>query len=140
MPSLTRRRDPDARQERWRVYYGDVRVGTIGMRSGVPVTVDQWCWSVGFYPMSHRGEREDGTAPDFSKARAGFDVAWSRLLPKITETELAEHRQERAWNEWKYRMWDCGCKLPTQEADGVSLCFCGAEVDIPGMLQHVYDE
>jgi hypothetical protein len=30
MPKLTRRRDPSARQECWHVYYGDVRVGTIG--------------------------------------------------------------------------------------------------------------
>jgi hypothetical protein len=34
MPALTRRRNPDAPQETWRVYYGDVRVGTIAIRSG----------------------------------------------------------------------------------------------------------
>ena len=28
----------------------DVRVGTIGQRAGVPVDVDQWQWSCGFYP------------------------------------------------------------------------------------------
>jgi hypothetical protein len=35
MPVLTRR-NPDARQESWQVYYGDVRVGSIAMRSGNP--------------------------------------------------------------------------------------------------------
>ena len=33
MPALTRRRNPDARQESWLVYYGDVHVGTIGLRA-----------------------------------------------------------------------------------------------------------
>jgi hypothetical protein len=90
----------------------------------VPVRVDQWTWSCGFYPMSHRGQRANGTAPDFFKARADFKVAWLRLLPKVTDADLAEHRRERAWMAWKYRMWGCG-KLPTQETSGRSKCFCG---------------
>ena len=56
---ITRRRDPDDRQERWRVFYGDVQVGTIGMRSGVPVDVDQWDWSCAFYPVSDRDRLTD---------------------------------------------------------------------------------
>jgi hypothetical protein len=40
MPQLTRRRDPDAIHETWRVYYGDIQVGTIGLRAGVPTTFD----------------------------------------------------------------------------------------------------
>jgi len=36
MPALTRRRDPEMPHECWRVFYGDVQVGTIGKRSGVP--------------------------------------------------------------------------------------------------------
>jgi hypothetical protein len=34
MPALTRRRSPDAPDECWHVYYGDVRVGTIAIRTG----------------------------------------------------------------------------------------------------------
>ena len=34
MPTLTRRRSPD-RQDCWRVFYGDVCVGTIARRAGV---------------------------------------------------------------------------------------------------------
>jgi hypothetical protein len=34
MPELTRRRSTDAREECWLIYYGDVRVGTIAVRSG----------------------------------------------------------------------------------------------------------
>jgi hypothetical protein len=50
MVMLTRRRDPDALQETWLVYYGDVRVGAIAMRSGNPADTDLWGWSCGFYP------------------------------------------------------------------------------------------
>jgi hypothetical protein len=32
----------------WHVYYGDVRVGSIGERAGVPVDVDKWQWRCGF--------------------------------------------------------------------------------------------
>jgi hypothetical protein len=95
-------------------------------------------WSVGFYPLAHRGEREDGTAPDFFRARVDFGAAWSRLLPKITDADLAEYRRERAHAAWKYRMWETGCKLPTQVASGRSRCFCGAEIDIAGTEGHVY--
>jgi hypothetical protein len=35
MPSLTRRRSDNPHQITWRVYYDDVRVGTIGERVGV---------------------------------------------------------------------------------------------------------
>ena len=35
MPVLTRRRSPDAQQETWLVYYGDVHIGTISERAGV---------------------------------------------------------------------------------------------------------
>jgi hypothetical protein len=42
MPSLTRRRDPDASQETWFINYGDVRVGMFGRRAGVPADADQW--------------------------------------------------------------------------------------------------
>jgi hypothetical protein len=42
MPALTRRRSKDARAESWQIFYGDVQVGTIGIRAAVPVDVDQW--------------------------------------------------------------------------------------------------
>jgi hypothetical protein len=42
MPALTRRRLKDAHAESWQIFYGDVQVGTIGIRAGVPTDVDQW--------------------------------------------------------------------------------------------------
>ena len=47
MPALTRRPARD-RLDCWRVFYGDVCVGTIGRRVGVPNGVDQWEWSCGY--------------------------------------------------------------------------------------------
>jgi hypothetical protein len=40
MPALTRRRSPDAREECWHVYYGDVQAGTIAIRAGIPYDED----------------------------------------------------------------------------------------------------
>jgi hypothetical protein len=137
MPALTRRCDPDARHESWRVYYGDIHVGTIGLRAGVPASVDQWSWSCPFYPMSHRGEGENGTAPNFFKARTDFETAWARLLPKVTDADLVAHRRERAWTRWKYAMQGSGCKMPTQVPELRSRCYCGAEIGLT-CEQHVY--
>jgi len=37
MPALTRRRSPDAREECWRIYFGDVHVSTIALTdAGTP--------------------------------------------------------------------------------------------------------
>jgi hypothetical protein len=54
MPTLTRRRSTDAREECWHIYYGDVRVGTIARRVGNPHDTDPWEWNCGFYPGSLR--------------------------------------------------------------------------------------
>jgi hypothetical protein len=138
MPALTRRRANDPHREIWRVYCdGDVCIGSISQRAGVPLSVDQWQWTVALYPLSHRGIREDGTAPDLFKARAAFAAAWARIEPQVTDDDLAEHRRERAWTAWKYRMADCGCRLPTQMASGQSTCFCGASIDVASMGRHV---
>ena len=72
---------------------------TIGRRSGVPVTVDQWDWSCGFRPASERVQAERGIAPDFSQARVAFQAAWLRLLPKLTESDFQEYRRERAFRD-----------------------------------------
>jgi len=50
------------------------QVGTIGIRAGVPVDVDQWGWSCGFLSSfaSHL-EHHDGTAEDPLRQAAGPD-------------------------------------------------------------------
>jgi hypothetical protein len=76
MPTLTRRRDLDAPDECWHVYFGDVRVGTIAKRIGVPFAEDPWGWACGFYPGCHPREQTHGAAATFDHARADFEEAW----------------------------------------------------------------
>jgi hypothetical protein len=113
MPALTRRRYQE-RDDCWHVYYGDVQVGTIAARAGVPLDVDQWGWQCGFYPASHHGRLAEGTAEDFVKARSDFETAWREYLPQCTENDFEGYRRQRAWTAWKYAMFDTGLPLPTQ--------------------------
>ena len=137
MLALTRRRDSDDNQGTWLIHYDDIRVGSIAMRTGVPIDKDQWGWSVGFYPASDRGPRASG-AKTFDAARAIFDMAWQWLLPKFTEADFTAYRRHRAFDAWKRAMWDASLKLPTQVADGRSTCFYGAAIGIADMESHVY--
>ena len=111
MPTLTRRRDPDAPQETWHIHYGDVQVGMIGRRAGVPAEADQWGWAVGFYPASRRGVRASGTAKSFDAARATFEAAWQWLRPNVTEADFTEYRRHLALDTWKRAMWAQGLEL-----------------------------
>ncbi|MBN9007221.1 MAG: hypothetical protein J0H40_17625 [Rhizobiales bacterium] len=139
MPALTRRRLRDVHQETWCIYYGDVRVGTISQRAGVPLNVQQWGWSLGFFPKSHTmaGHRS-GLASSFEEARAGFEAAWRDYLPTCTEQDFLDYRRDRASTAWKHAMWAAPALLPTQTPEGRSTCFCGAEITIAGTTEHIY--
>jgi hypothetical protein len=137
MHALTRRRDREAHAESWHVYYGDVRVGTIGMRAGVPVDADQWAWRCGFYPGTDNHQRQNGTANTFKAARATFQKAWQQLLPMLTEANFQAWRDQRDSTTWKYEMHDCGCRMPTQDPDGRSR-FCGGVITVASTAPHVY--
>src|SRR5258708_23796023 len=83
MPALTSRRSRDAHAESWQIFYGDVHVGTIGVRAGVPNDVDQWGWSCGFYPGS-----EPATAarrPLFGVPRLPLEHFQLNLIRKAAE-------------------------------------------------------
>jgi hypothetical protein len=140
MPTLTRRRVQDQQTENWLIFDDDIQIGSIGVRSGVPIHVDQWKWTISFYPVSHRGIRDGGIAPDFRAARAALEQAWREIEPQITEADRAEHRRERAHTAWKYTMWSAGCRLPTQMANGRSQCYCGAEIDNQSISRHIAAE
>jgi hypothetical protein len=112
MPVLTRRRDPDAHQEVWRVYYGDVKVGLIAIRSGNPDSTDPWQWHCGFYPGSHPRECTTGTAASFDHARTAFEAAWRVFLANRTEADFQAWRDQQAWTAEKYRRFDRGERMP----------------------------
>jgi predicted GIY-YIG superfamily endonuclease len=138
MPALTRHRDPDAEQETWQIYYGDVRVGTISERFGNPTGASGWQWACGFDPGRRPTEHAKGAAKTFDEARRAFEIAWRYFLAKLTEADFAEYRRSRAFHTWKETMWEAGLKLPTQVADGQTICFCGAAIGIADFEQHVY--
>jgi hypothetical protein len=116
MPVLTRRRDRNANQETWLIFYdGDVRVGSIGLRSGNPTTTDPWSWSCGFYPGSDPGDCSSGTAETFWEARNAFEAAWRVFLAKRMEADFQAWRDQRDWTAQKYALWDAGLRSPPPE-------------------------
>jgi hypothetical protein len=119
--------------------FGDVHIGTIGKRAGVPHDVQQWGWSCGFYPGCEPGQHTNGAADTFEAARKGFEEDWTRMLPMLRESAFVDWRRAQALHAWKYRMWDTGCRLPTQERSGRSRCFCGAEVDVKTVDPHIVE-
>ncbi|MDI1262664.1 MAG: hypothetical protein PS018_05340 [bacterium] len=140
MAELRRRPDRDPNQSGgWFIYHGDVRVGHIGKRAGVPVDVDQWGWSCGFYPGCDPGEQTHGSAPTFEAAKDGFQSAWDRLLQKKTAAHFEIWRRWRDFTAWKYRMTAEKLPLPTQRTDGRARCFCGAEISTAAVDWHVND-
>lgn len=107
-PQLTRRRVPDVPREVWEVWYGDVRVGSIGERAGAPKHQPPWQWYCGFYPGSEPNEHRSGVAESFEAARAAFQSAWEAFLPKRKPADFEEWRRQQAWTAEKYARWDRG--------------------------------
>jgi hypothetical protein len=128
-PSLTRRRSLDAPDECWHVYFGDVRVGTIAIRTGIPPHEDPWGWACGFYPGSHPGECTDGASASFDQARVEFEDAWRVFLSMRTEADFQAWRDERDWTAHKYAMWQAGERLPSQQPSSLMTCRCGEVFD-----------
>jgi hypothetical protein len=116
MPALTRRRYSE-RPDCWHVYYGDVHVGTIASRTGVPVDVNRWGWDCGFYPGSRPAECTSGTAETFDEVRADFESPWRVFLSKRTEADFRKWRDQRDWTERKYARWDRGERFPLPTAE-----------------------
>ena len=127
MTALTRRRDVEATREKWDIFYDDVRVGSIGLRAGVPNHADQWEWKCGFYPGCDRST--GGPAGSFEEARAAFEAEWQQLLPTLTAANFEAWRDQRDWIARKQAMWARGEKLPSQQPSSLMSCPCGATFD-----------
>jgi hypothetical protein len=76
-------------------------------------------------------------APTFDEARAGFAADWATLQPEIPDGAFDENRYSNAFHRWKYKMFDCGCRMPTQATSGVSKCFCGVEITNASSEAHI---
>ena len=124
-----RRRDHEAPDECWHVYYGDVRVGTIAKRVAIPHDEDPWGWACGFYPGCHPRECTDGTAATFEQARVDLEEAWAIFLSNRTDANFAEWRHQQEWTERKYAMWESGEKLPSRRPNAMMRCPFGGTFD-----------
>ncbi len=91
MTTLTRRRNNDPHNEGWRIFYGDVQIGTISKRAGVPIDVDRWGWHCGFYPGVEPNQHRSGSSASYEQARAAFERAWRNLLPQLTPESFEVH-------------------------------------------------
>jgi hypothetical protein len=110
-------------------YCDDINVGFIGERAGVPVDVDQWAWSCGFYPGLEPGQYRTGTAATFEEARAGFDADWKALLPKIAEGAFGEYREHRDMKAEIRAKRARGEKLDTEFPSSLMRCASGVTFD-----------
>jgi hypothetical protein len=99
-------------------------------RAGVPVDVDQWGWSCGFYPGLRPGQQRYGTAENFEAARAGFEADWNALLPEIPDSAFDEHRRDREFRAAIAAARARGETLPTELPNSLMLCICGHGVTV----------
>jgi hypothetical protein len=86
MTTLTRRRDHSSRHyEAWRVYYGDVRIGSIASTSArkVPMVGDGPAASI---PAWNR--RTTMVQRQHLNSRAAFEQCWQQVLPKLTQAQF----------------------------------------------------
>jgi hypothetical protein len=129
MPTLTRRRSDNPHQVTWHIYFDDVRVGTIGERAGVPVDVDRWQWSCGFYPGLHPRQHRYGIGATFEVARAGFEADWKALWPEIPEGAFEQYRRDREYRAEIRAVRARGEKLPSEVPSSLMRCVCGTTFD-----------
>lgn len=86
MTALTRRRSDNEHHEAWHIYSGDVRIGAIGIRTGVPTSADQWGWRLGFYPGMEPGTQRSGSSATFDEGRSAFERAWLEVEPTLNQS------------------------------------------------------
>ncbi|AJA62524.1 MULTISPECIES: hypothetical protein [Bradyrhizobium] len=127
--ALTRRRADNPHEETWHIYFTDVRIGAIGVRTGVHVHADQWGWSVGFYPGMEPSTWRSGIAATFEAAREAFETAWSDLQPNITHNAFAEWRQDRDWRAAMAAKRARSEKLDSEIRSTRMRCICGTTFD-----------
>jgi hypothetical protein len=84
---------------------------------------------VAFTLVLSRGQGESGTAVDFKAGGVGFEAAWQKLLPTLTEADFQEWRDQRDWTARKYAMWKRGELMPSQKPNCIIPCPCGARFD-----------
>ena len=138
MTSLTRVRTDD-RLETWKVFYGDLPVGTIARLEPDPVRPENvWRWSCGIYPGAHPAENKAGITVTFEEARSEWQAAWDVFIAKRRPEDFEEFRRHR-----QYMAEKLAGRLPVRQTS-VMRCACGTDFDshVPAETQmhapHIY--
>lgn len=135
-PALTRRRlDNDT--ETWAIMREDIRVGTIGLRSGQPNGEPAWQWHCGFYPGCAPGQTTTGVAGTFEEARADFQRDWEYLQKVMPADAYDRHREWKAHD--RIRMQRIADNWTPPVFDGWMPCVCGVRFnswDLSQGLEH----
>src|SRR6266550_6681351 len=135
MPALTRRRSPDAPDECWHVYYGDVRVGTIALRTGMPPGEDPGAGPAASMPAPIRenaptAPRPRSTGPALiSRRRGGCScrTGGRPIFRRGATSGIGRRVSMRCGNEAK--------RMPTQRPGSLMRCPCG-EIFNSHLLEH----
>jgi hypothetical protein len=112
MPELTRRGSPDAPDECWHVFYGDVRVGTIALRTGMPPGKVLGAGHAASIPAAIPANARTAPRPrsprpaPTSRQRGGY------FCQNRTEADFQAWRDQRDWTAEKYRRFDRGERMP----------------------------
>ena len=108
MPALTRKRVND-RPVTWHVHFDGVRVGVIVERSGVARAAEiRGSGIAASIRAAIRATIATARRPSFEAARAAFEAAWRDYLPRRSEADFQEWRDQDAWTAEKYRRFDRG--------------------------------
>ena len=135
MPALTRRRDRDASQETWLIFYdGDIRAGTVALRSGQPTTTEPWEWSCGFYWLSG-GRLRLGHRGDILGSTQGLRGGMEDLPRKTRWGRFSGLARPARPDRTEYALFDAGLRPPSPEwepgkpCDTRMKCRCGEVFD-----------
>ncbi len=135
-PALTRRLINEE-HETWAIMRDDIRVGTIGLRTGQPNGMPAWAWFCGFDPGCAPGQHRSGVADSFEEARASFQRAWEHLQTVMPADAYERHRE---WQEHdRIRMQRIADKWTPPVFDGWMPCVCGVRFnswDPPQSQEH----
>jgi len=116
---------PDAKQECPQIFYGDVRLGTIAKRIGIPNDQPRWGWSCGFYPGSDPGDCTNGSAATFLRAISRLPGA------SVCQSDRGDfqERDQQESTERKYTMRTQGERMPSQKPTSLIRCTCAQVFD-----------
>jgi hypothetical protein len=124
LPALTRRRYPE-RHDCWHVYYGDVHVGTIAPRTGVPHDEDPWGWSCGFASRGMHQRIGRNFRPGARRLRSRM----ARVSVEADESRFSGVARRAGLDRAQICHVAAGERLPSQKPSSLMTCPCGEVFD-----------